>query len=301
MTGLPNTLWDRISYYYIHMGQLDSLGLFILCACIFMPLAMLIPSRRDQPVIHKGMLPDILYWFLAGRLIYIPIGQIMGQALLYLLVTLGIYSISTAQYLSHGIPPLSTLPVLLQAFLILLIMDFFQYWLHRMFHTMKLWKFHAIHHSAINVDWLTSARFHPINILVYSTSVYVVVSLMGFSPEAWIVLAPFNMIYSPLVHANVNWTYGPFRYFLASPTFHRWHHTYIEEGGNKNFAPTFPFLDIIFGTYYDPKDIRPTVFGTPYDNIADGNILQQFIYPFRKRPRVGRQAVEREIKGNPVT
>jgi sterol desaturase/sphingolipid hydroxylase (fatty acid hydroxylase superfamily) len=85
------------------------------------------------------------------------------------------------------------------------------------------------------------------------------------------------------VHANLGWTYGPFKYVLASPVFHRWHHTYPEEGGNKNFAPTFPFLDLMFGTFYMPKDKRPQVFGTPYDPIT-GNFVGQLIYPFRSTP-----------------
>jgi hypothetical protein len=27
------------------------------------------------------------------------------------------------------------------------------------------------------------------------------------------------------VHTGLNWTFGPFRYLIASPVFHRWHHT----------------------------------------------------------------------------
>jgi sterol desaturase/sphingolipid hydroxylase (fatty acid hydroxylase superfamily) len=152
-----------------------------------------------------------------------------------------------------------------------------------MFHTMNFWRFHAIHHSAVDVDWLTAARFHPINIIVHSVLVGIIIYVMGFNPRAWLILAPFDILYSPLVHANLNWTYGPLRYVLASPVFHRWHHTHLDEGGNKNFAPTFPFLDIIFGTYYDPKDRRPEVFGTPNDPISDANIFQQLIYPFIRR------------------
>lgn len=160
-------------------------------------------------------------------------------------------------------------------------MDILQYWTHRLFHTGHFWKFHAIHHAPQNVDWLTCVRFHPGNLLIHSTMVFVITYMAGFSPAAWLILAPFNMIYSPLVHANVNWTYGPFRYVLASPVFHRWHHTYEAEGGNKNFAPTFPFLDMLFGTYYDPKDKKPMVFGAENDSVPE-DILGQLAYPFRE-------------------
>jgi sterol desaturase/sphingolipid hydroxylase (fatty acid hydroxylase superfamily) len=104
------------------------------------------------------------------------------------------------------------------------------------------------------------------------------VYLLGFSALAYNSLGLFNAIYSPLVHANLNWTYGPFKYVLASPVFHRWHHTYQAEGGNKNFAPTFPFLDVMFGTFYMPKGKQPQIFGAEHDNVTN-NILQQLAYP----------------------
>ena len=42
---------------------------------------------------------------------------------------------------------------------------------------------------------------------------------------------------SAFVHANLNWTLGPFRYVLASPVFHRWHHTALERGGAEAAVP----------------------------------------------------------------
>ena len=187
--------------------------------------------------------------------------------------------------------PVRFLPVLAQAFVILLLMDVAQYWVHRLLHGGTLWKFHAIHHSAVNVDWLTSTRFHPVDMILRTTCAYLLVAALGFSTEAWLVLVPFNALYSPLVHANLNWTYGPFRYVLVSPVFHRWHHTHAEEGGNSNFAPTFPFIDVLLGTYFNPQTARPSVFGTPNDPISDTNILDQLLYPFA--PGLTAQAQER--------
>jgi sterol desaturase/sphingolipid hydroxylase (fatty acid hydroxylase superfamily) len=57
----------------------------------------------------------------------------------------------------------------------------------------------------------------------------------------------------------------------------------MDEGGNKNFAPTFPFLDLLFGTYYDQRGVQPSAFGTPNDPVSDVNILQQLVYPFLDR------------------
>jgi sterol desaturase/sphingolipid hydroxylase (fatty acid hydroxylase superfamily) len=198
-----------------------------------------------------------------------------------LLAGSGLYSLDELGQVTDGLVPVQELPLLAQALVILLVFDLIQYWVHRASHGATFWKFHAIHHSAVHVDWLTSTRFHPVDTIVRSYCVYLLVVALGFSPEAWLILVPFNTLYSPFVHANLNWDYGPFRYVLVSPVYHRWHHTHADQGGNANFAPTFPFIDLLFGTYYEPRGIRPAVFGTPHDPISNANILSQVLYPFR--------------------
>lgn len=252
--------------------MMSSVKWFVISLVIFVPLARLIPSRPLQPLWRKDMKTDVLYWFI-GPLIYNPMFRFFISFLLTIPVIQHMYGYGT----SH----LATLPLLVQAALILLITDFFQYWLHRLFHRDPFWVYHAIHHSPTEVDWLTSARFHPINIILYSTSVNALVVTMGFSIEALLLLIPFNAIYSPLVHANVPWTYGPLKYVFASPVFHRWHHTYTSEGGNKNFAPTFSFLDVMFGTFYMPKGRQPEVFGIEGNPVPE-SFLGQLAYPFKK-------------------
>jgi sterol desaturase/sphingolipid hydroxylase (fatty acid hydroxylase superfamily) len=63
--------------------------------------------------------------------------------------------------------------------------------------------------------------------------------------------------------------------------FHRWHHTYIDQGGERNFAPTFPFLDLVFGTFYMPKDRLPAEFGINGRAMPD-HFLGQLWYPFAR-------------------
>ena len=84
-------------------------------------------------------------------------------------------------------------------------------------------------------------------------SVDVVLLMAGISPNIMLWVGPFKIFHSAFVHANLNWTFGPFNYVLATPVFHRWHHTSLEEGGNTNFAGTFPIWDILFGTFRMPE------------------------------------------------
>ncbi|MBV8938488.1 MAG: sterol desaturase family protein, partial [Alphaproteobacteria bacterium] len=53
------------------------------------------------------------------------------------------------------------------------------------------------------------------------------------------------------------------------------------EGGNRNFAPTFPMLDILFGTFYMPKDRLPQDYGVTDPHFPEG-FWAQMLYPFRK-------------------
>src|SRR5262245_45894576 len=176
--------------------------------------------------------------------------------------------------------PVGRLPLWLQGGMILLIQDVMLYWLHRLFHGRFAWRFHAVHHSPKSLDWTSTSRFHPVNQVFSFCLADAVVLLLGFPNEALYGLALFNTAYSAFVHANLNWTFGPFRHVLASPVFHRWHHTTEKEGLDKNFASTFPVLDLVFGTFYMPKGKVPEEFGSGDPEMPE-SFLGQLIYPFR--------------------
>jgi sterol desaturase/sphingolipid hydroxylase (fatty acid hydroxylase superfamily) len=112
----------------------------------------------------------------------------------------------------------------------------------------------------------------------------VLMVLLGLSLQSIIIMGTFNMLYSAMVHANLNWTFGPFKYLFASPVFHRWHHTAQEEGMDKNFAPTFPLLDIVFGTFYMPEGRVPEHYGVAGSDIPE-SFLAQIRWPFKQGGR----------------
>lgn len=180
-----------------------------------------------------------------------------------------------------GYGPLSGLPFPAQAALYLVGSDLMMYWTHRLFHGASLWRYHAIHHAPEHLDWTSATRFHPLNIIFHSVLADVVLLLLGIAPATLVYLGPFNAAMSAFVHANLDWTLGPFRYVIASPVFHRWHHTDVARGGEKNFAPTFPVLDLVFGTFYMPPGILPDRYGVDDGAFPEG-FLGQMAYPFRK-------------------
>jgi sterol desaturase/sphingolipid hydroxylase (fatty acid hydroxylase superfamily) len=61
--------------------------------------------------------------------------------------------------------------------------------------------------------------------------------------------------------------------------FHRWHHTAADRGGEKNFAATFPVLDVIFGTFYMPVGEKPDKYGIA-DETFPTSFTAQLTHPF---------------------
>ena len=227
-----------------------------------------------------------MYWWKDPRgtctnLIYLFIVPLFLRICRTLLLAAGLALLFRER--AAGFAAVRELPLWQQCLGILLIEDVLLYWIHRAFHTRPGWDFHAAHHSPEVLDWMAMARFHPVNNLLGFALADVAMLLLGFSPEGLLLLTPFNIIYSSMVHANLNWTFGPLRYLFASPVFHRWHHTSPAEGGNKNFASTFPFLDVLFGTFYMPPHKLPEHFGVDEDDFPE-DFWGQFLRPFRKRP-----------------
>jgi WD40 repeat protein/sterol desaturase/sphingolipid hydroxylase (fatty acid hydroxylase superfamily) len=226
---------------------------------------------------------DALYWLL------VPLFLRLCRTLMLIAGVALLFGGQEVQIL-----PVLGLPLWQQCLIVLLLQDVLLYGMHRAFHTGWAWKFHAVHHSPRDLDWVSTQRFHPINQLLTFTLADVAVLLLGFSPETLLILAPFNIVYSTMVHANLNWTFGPLRYLFASPVFHRWHHTSEKEGLDKNFASTFPFLDLMFGTFYMPPGKVPEHFGTGEPDFPE-DFLGQFLHPFRKTGEAGQAAGGRPV------
>jgi len=227
----------------------------------------------------REIVTDVCYWFL------IPLGARFVRIGLLVLGAALVFNIHGTQplidFYGNGHGPLSELPLGLQAIIFLGASDFLLYWIHRGFHGAKLWKYHAVHHSSEELDWISAARFHPVNLFLGAVGVDVALLLAGISPNVMVWVGPFITAHSALVHANLNWTFGPFKYLLASPVFHRWHHTALERGGSSNFAGTFPIWDVLFGTFYMPESELPDAYG-----IADKSFPESFgaqmPYPFQR-------------------
>ena len=235
----------------------------------------------------RGLLTDLGYW------IFVPIFTRYLRIWLTVLLTIWLFRIQDGQQIAdfylHGHGPVSRLPLWLQGIGYLVASDFVLYWIHRAFHRGLLWKYHAVHHAPRELEWTSAARFHPVNLALGTAAVDIAALLCGVSPDIFLVIGPFNTITSCLVHANLNWSFGPLRYLLVSPVFHRWHH--VRAVRDKNFASTFSLWDVMFGTAYMPATARPAEYGIDDAAMPDG-MWAQIAYPLLQR--------EPEMKARPA-
>ncbi|HEX4861492.1 MAG TPA: sterol desaturase family protein [Rhizomicrobium sp.] len=262
MAGFAETLL-RVLPYLVAMG----IG--------FALLSWWSPGNGGRPWWKKhGLATDICYWLV------VPILQRYGRIGITVAITVYVLGINTAdgitKFFDHGHGPISHLPFWAQVVLYLVFTEFCLYWIHRAFHGTKLWQFHAVHHASQDLEWISAARFHPVNILLGVVAADVAALLAGVTPYVFLVTGPFATITSAFVHANLNWTLGPFKYVMAGPVFHRWHHTV--EHGNCNYASTFPVFDLMFGTFYMPEGALPENFGIG-EEVVPESFGRQLVHP----------------------
>jgi sterol desaturase/sphingolipid hydroxylase (fatty acid hydroxylase superfamily) len=248
--------------------------LFVAFRC----LELLRPRDKRLPLLRRGFWTDLVYWGFTPLVTRVVTG--IGLAIVAVPIAHAIYGHFDRNLIMHGYGAMSRLPLWLQAIAILLLGDLIGYWMHRAFHGARLWRFHAVHHSSVDLDWLSAVRLHPVNDLVMRIAGTLPILLLGFAPIELTAVIPILTLLAILVHANLDWDWGPLRWLIASPRFHRWHHTDEDEARDKNFAGLLPMWDILFGTYYMPRDRQPVSFGTA--TPVPAGLLGQLAFPFRR-------------------
>lgn len=146
-------------------------------------------------------------------------------------------------------------PLIAQLFWMLLIAEFGRYWVHRAAHRFApLWRFHAVHHSPNRLYWLNAGRFHPVEKAFFLLPETVPFILMN-TPDAILGLyVVFNTVHGLFQHSNIRIRLGPLNYIFSLTELHRWHHSKIIAESDTNFGNNLIFWDLVFGTFFWPRD-----------------------------------------------
>lgn len=243
-------------------------------------LERLFPALPGRRLWNAESRTNLAYWFFSPLVTKAIAKGVTAVLVVALVLALGR---KLGPGLAEGYGPLARQPLALATLELLLVGDFVGYWVHRAFHAPRLWPFHAVHHSSRELNWFAAVRVHPVNDVLNRAAQALPIVALGLPFKALALYVPFLTLYGVLLHANVGWSFGPLRYLIASPCFHRWHHTVEAEGLNKNFAGLFPFIDLAFGTFHMPRGEQPRRFGVTGTEVPAG-FLAQLAFPF-SRPR----------------
>ena len=260
-------LFLAASYYgYLYFSDSDGgpLLFLLLGLIVLVPLERLMPRHR-QNVLRRGLAVDLVHVMITGLLAFLPV-----MLLFPLLEPVRPQSL---------VMLLSGLPLVALIALAFLTQEFLIYWGHRLSHEVPLlWRFHAVHHSSEQLDWVAGERRHPVDGAFMAFFVGVPLMLLGFDLVDLLWLGVFNSLWDMTIHANLGWRLKFMKGLWVTTEYHHWHHVVDKAIRNRNYAGALPLFDWIFGTYFLPADKLPRGYGidTPMPNSYLGQLIQPF-------------------------
>ncbi|MFT4025842.1 MAG: sterol desaturase family protein [Novosphingobium sp.] len=240
---------------------------------MFAPIERFFPHREEQRLFRVEWREDLFYYL---------ISSMMVQLFAFLALAPQAYvNAHTSNWVDFRLW-VANLPWIVQFAAVIVLADLFQYWYHRLFHTVPfLWGFHAVHHSAPAMDWLAGARMHFVEIVLLRAVTSLPLFTLGFSPSVMQAYIGFVYVYSSLLHANLKGDFDRLGHWVATPRFHHWHHGLEQEAVDVNFAIHLPLFDKLFGTFHMPKGRWPKGYGVP-EQVPKG-YWAQMVYPFVRK------------------
>jgi ornithine lipid hydroxylase len=262
---------------YLPMSYLPFIP--ILFSSIFLAIILVfewaLPYRQEWNKTKGDAVTDIIQTFLA-----LPISSKLTEfGLLFLLV----YPSTKLNDLIGFSAWSSNLNVLVQLALVVVIAEFFFYWFHRLMHqSSKLWKLHAVHHGCERLYSINSGRFHVLENVIGTLFYFIPIILLQVPDLVLMLFFVITIMSGFLEHANVDYKTGPFKYLFNTAELHRWHHSINEEQSDNNYGKVLIIWDLVFGTYYLPKNKEVGTIGIDDTAKMPNSFMGQLKYPFKK-------------------
>jgi sterol desaturase/sphingolipid hydroxylase (fatty acid hydroxylase superfamily) len=248
----------------------NSLLALAILAAVFVPLERMFALRRGQRILRSGWRTDVVHFVVNPLLRTAATVVVVGPV--YLLTQLMVpdawQQAVTAQ--PAGLQLLEALAIVIVG----------SYWAHRLSHRIPFfWRFHRVHHSSEQLDWLAAAHLHPVDTAFTAVLPVLPLAVLGFSRATFGVSLVLIQLLAILDHANVRWSFGRLGWMLPNPQWHHWHHSSEPAARDRNFSQ-LPFVDRAFRTAYVPNGRWPHGYGI--DEPMPSGYLGQLASPFRR-------------------
>jgi sterol desaturase/sphingolipid hydroxylase (fatty acid hydroxylase superfamily) len=203
------------------------------------------PYRRDWRPSAGDVRTDLVY--LAVVQMLLP--RLLGLAAIWAIAALPAGAPSVAPLWPHHWSPLA------QAALMVLSADLLRYWLHRAAHTYTpLWRLHAVHHAPKRLYSINVGRFHPVEEALQYLFDALPFLLLGVSEQVLALYFVFYAVNGFFQHSNCDIALGPLNWLISGPELHRWHHSIEAAESNRNYGNNLIVWDLLFGTFFLPRD-----------------------------------------------
>jgi len=166
------------------------------------------------------------------------------------------------------------LPFVVQVALALFLIEFGQYWLHRLMHNSFLWWTHAPHHHITQLNAMKGLVGNPLELFLVSLSV-----IAFFDLPLNAIFCAFNLIVAVSAFAHANVRFDPprwYAYVFTTVEAHSLHHSVGFKETRCNYANALILCDRMFGTFHEGE---AEVVGQ--DERKRLLIRQQFMFPLR--------------------
>ncbi len=243
-------------------------------AIVFVPIERMLAVRPQSPL-RAEWRTDIAYFFMSHVLVQFVL----------IAVTASTSTVARFAAFPAVTGTIQSLSLWAQFLIAVFFADLAQALLHRVYHKLPwLWKFHAVHHSSRQMDWLAGSRVHLVEILLTRSAVLLPLVLLGFAPaavNAYVILVGIQAV---LAHANLRINFGWLEYVLVTPRYHHWHHARELDYIDVNYAIHLPLVDMLMGTFKrPPAGAWPQEYGVMKLQTVPVGFVPQSFMPFKPK------------------
>ena len=266
--------WEDVSFGWVLFAVYGAVQ-------VLLTFALCVPLERWRPVERwpdgKAVAVDVLYTLLSR----------VGVLPLFTFVLFYQAQVALNGWLAdHGVIPPTLegfFPFLLGRqvltfFLYAVILDFADYWRHRLSHMLRWWwALHSLHHAQRQMTFWSDDRNHVLDDLIAFVWFGAIALLIGVPPMQFPLLVLVLRFVESLSHANVRLSFGAIGdRLLVSPRFHRAHHGVLAAGQRScNYGAVLPWWDMLFRSADFSRHYVQTGDPSGEEALHSGSYLQQ--------------------------